>query len=97
MVLCKKHGGQTGPLCCTHVLEAVSRGDAIAYREVTFDPTDDGECVLQHLICKTCFTEFDLPETCEVDDTVWGDDSKFPWVAPICGDCLREHVEKGLF
>ena len=92
MVLCEKHGRNTGPLCCKHVIEAVYGGTGpVSFAEVTCDVTGDGECVLRHLVCNECLAEYQLTPGAEVDEKLWSDDAEFPATAPVCHMCLSAH------
>ena len=52
---------------------------------------DPSGASLPHLICQTCIAKYEVPLDRELSGDVWEDDSAFPWVAPICGDCLNEY------
>src|SRR5690349_15642767 len=89
-VLCEKHGSSSGPLCCRHVLDAVGdRGPVVSFQRVTFHAAGDGERVIGHLICEKCLADYGLPD--QVTEAVWGDESRFPWVCPVCEGCLSEY------
>ena len=92
LVICKRHGTQSGPHCCRHVLDAVAqKGAPVEYRLVTFDVNGDGDVVYQHLLCLNCVEEYGLTNLKRVQEDVWGDDKRFPWTCPVCGPCLDEY------
>jgi hypothetical protein len=92
-VICEKHDATSGPLCSKHTLDAVGgKTPPISFKPVTFDATGDGLCVIKHLVCDQCATDYGLPD--RVSDAVWDDENRFPWVCPVCAGCLAEYEER---
>jgi len=92
-VICEKHGASSGPLCCKHVIEAVhGKGPQVSFQCVQFDATGDGQCIIRHLICDQCATDYELHD--QVPEAVWDDENRFPWVCPVCAGCLAEYEER---
>jgi hypothetical protein len=92
-VTCDKHGATSGPLCCKHVLEAVyGKGPQVSFQRVEFDAAGDGRCVIGHLICGQCVIDYGLSD--QVSEAVWDDESRFPWVCPVCAGCLSDYEKQ---
>ncbi|MGC4114251.1 MAG: hypothetical protein QM765_06460 [Myxococcales bacterium] len=90
MVRCEKHGLRGGGgLCCRHLLYAISGlGPVVTYRRVVWESTADGKATLTFLVCEACMSQYRLGS--EVDLETWFDESRFPWAAPVCGECLGD-------
>jgi hypothetical protein len=92
-VMCKEHGMQNGALACDHVQEAVWNKAPVLVRcrEVVQDFMGDGTLLLPSLLCPQCIAAFgiDLDKIlpAEADEQ----SGKFPHVAPVCTQCLREY------
>jgi Arc/MetJ-type ribon-helix-helix transcriptional regulator len=92
-VECREHGRQNGALACQHVSDAVWRKTRapVKYRKVLQDFMGDGTELLPSLLCAKCIEAFgiDPDKILPVEE---GEDSKnFPYVAPICAQCLTEY------
>ena len=95
LVQCKKHGYHSGPMCCEHTLDAIyGRGPRVKYENVKFDVSGDGKEILQHLICEDCIEKYSLNGNGYVEEKVWESEQLFPWVCPVCNECLKEYEEK---
>ena len=94
MVLCSRHGGQTGPSCCDHLTTAVYSNDsAIEFGMVEFDVMCDGTEMFEYYICGSCLRKFGLENTQTVSEEIWASKERFPNVGPVCGKCFQAFME----
>jgi hypothetical protein len=90
IVACPKHGRQGGPLCCVHVLDAVGGRSSSVVRYGSLKCEALG-CVVHFRICDVCATKHGLLHQNEVAEAIFFDEQRFPWVAPVCSDCLSAY------
>ena len=94
LVLCDKHPGRPGPLCCPHFCAAAHSGDAdLEFGVVEFDVMGDGTEMLEHYICAHCIQTFHLENRKSVSEEIWASEDRFPNVGPVCGGCFEEFME----
>ena len=93
-VICDKHDGQLGVLCCDHLADSIyGRIQPLEYLVVEFQ-IDEHEEILAHHICQKCVKDFNLPTDGSVSEEVWADDENFPYVFPVCRKCFDEYKQK---
>jgi hypothetical protein len=96
MVLCKRHGGQTGPLVCEHIgrdahgIADSAKVPADSSLRLELDLLEDGTELLEHFFCRECVNTHGLSTMKTIPHDLWGSQDKFPFVAPVCGKCFSE-------
>lgn len=87
---CPKHGRQSGPLCCRHLVDAVSAGSEVPKPLVPFelDLLDDGTEILQVIVCASCVAASRLHPNSVVSGEAWSAEGAYPWVCPTCHICV---------
>jgi hypothetical protein len=93
--LCPKHGGQTGPLCCRHVIDAAMTGSKLdtPIASLDLDLMDDASVIVRVIVCASCATAGKLRSNSRISGKLWeagSEDGTFPWVAPTCHICVDE-------
>jgi hypothetical protein len=92
---CPKHGNQTAPLCCRHIVEAANAGTWLSLQTVAFeiDFLDEGSQILNVVVCTSCAAAAQLHSGDRVSGELWEKGSSsgsYPWVAPTCHICIAE-------
>jgi hypothetical protein len=91
LVACEKHGPHSGPMCCSHVLDAVyASAPRIEFGTHRFDVLGENSEILEHIICTGCAARYELSPHAPIRDEVWGDPGRFPDVCPVCECCFKE-------
>ena len=94
-VRCVTHGPQQGPLCCEHVLEAISDAsqtpacvDPHGLVRLSLDFLDDGEIILSVVLCRECAMQYGRTDG---EVLAWNDGAPavLPWTCPSCSGCLE--------
>jgi len=82
-------------MCCKHALDAIyGRSPRVKYKNIKFDVLCDGTEILQHLICEECLNKYSLKDKEFIEEDIWENEELFPWVCPVCDECLHEYEEK---
>jgi hypothetical protein len=87
-VICPRHpgGSQSGVLACSHVsADSIPVPAARPSRILVDDAEIDARFVV--LACATCCSEFKLSADQPVSGDIFWNESRFPYVAPICSRC----------
>lgn len=93
---CEKHGDQTGPLCCRHVIDAATKGiplQADPVRSGIAWVINDGSKTTPVLVCSECAATGNIDPDSSISAETWESDSHdgtLPWVAPTCQLCVQE-------
>ena len=88
-VACHRHGPTIGPLSCDHIRVAVADSVCLTWGDYHVD-MGDGVAALRHKLCDGCAARFGLSPNELVAEAIWSDESKYPYLAPVCGACFRE-------
>jgi hypothetical protein len=92
LVPCTKHGRQTGPHCCRHVLDAAcQKKDGTDLRSLArfkIDSPDNGKDYLHFILCESCGTQYGLCQRPILPSEFFAED-RLPWTAPICSPCFE--------
>jgi hypothetical protein len=91
LVRCNRHGDQTGPLTCDHIGAAVRSSFDPVEPPVDFsvDLIDDRSVLLDVLLCEPCAQRVPASRLAVIGGRRF-EQADFPYVAPICGLCLKE-------
>jgi hypothetical protein len=87
-VICKRHpgGAQPGILACSHVSTDTASVLGNSPAPIVVDDADL-QTRLVVLACPACCGSFSLSENEPVSADIFFDESRFPYVAPICSLC----------
>jgi hypothetical protein len=90
-ILCSKHGRQSGPICCEHVVAAMDQnaplpeGVAVTF---TVQLTDDSSIPFEFVVCSICAADGRLHSGAAFSERHTGE-AELPVTFPICGRCLE--------
>lgn len=91
---CPKHGNQTGPLCCRHVIDAtdgMNLQDSLVHFEI--DWLDDGTEISEVVVCTKCAAAASIRPNSTFSAVSWvagSENGNLPWVAPTCHVCVNQ-------
>ena len=87
-VICPQHpgGSQPGVLACAHISTDAATVREIHPNRIVVDDTEI-HVRLVVLACAACCNEFKLSADQPVPGEIFWNESKFPYVAPICSRC----------
>ena len=87
-VICPRHpgGSQPGVLACAHVSTDAAKSPEMHPSRIVVDDAEI-HARLVVLACASCCSEFNLSANQPVPGDIFWDESRFPYVAPICSRC----------
>jgi hypothetical protein len=101
IVLCERHGRQTGPFVCGHIggdAHGVAGSENVSPDSVLrleLDLLEDGGWLFETFVCRACAGKYGLANAKTIPADMIEDEERFPVVAPACEKCLaawREHA-----